>query len=318
MNGNAARPAVSLQCNRGADENQADEQQRVVAVPVLRPEAPDPAEDQADDEDRQEEPAAQPGHVRPSVSEAEMVDRLELELGDLLAPSNDRLVLGELDLERLDEVRPLGALLLGQRRTEGRVRDDERGDDLGGERPLLGPRPPAISPESCAWTGATSESRSSPRSVRSRTSDGFGPDRCPAARASRTKSVARASSGRSGRAAASSVSRWSAGVVSANAWSIGRTRSSNSPELLLGGRARLGRGEVVHAAPRRPGPLPSRLVRLDVADVLVGARRDDVGRGHGPDIRPGAAAARSPRRGSSRGGRSGPSRRSRDERPRAG
>ena len=108
-----------LQRDRRADEDQADQEQRVVAVPVLGSEAPDPAEDEADDEDRQEEPAAQPGDVRPRVPEAEMVDRLELELADLLAPLNDRLVRGELDHERLDEVGPLGALLLGQRRAEG-------------------------------------------------------------------------------------------------------------------------------------------------------------------------------------------------------
>ena len=78
MNGNAGPAGRRLQRDGRADEDQADEQQRVVAVPVLRPEAPDPAEDEADDEDREEEPAAQPGDVRASIPEAELVDRLEL------------------------------------------------------------------------------------------------------------------------------------------------------------------------------------------------------------------------------------------------
>ena len=54
-------------------------------------------------------------------------------------------------------------------------------------------------------------------------------------------------------------------------------------KLLVGGGARLARGEVVDRLDPGPGRfLPE--VRLDGADVLVGARRDDVGRGHGPDL----------------------------------
>ena len=71
-NGRPARPAVALSASAVADEDQADQEQRVVAVPELAPEPPDPAEQQPDDEDREEQPAAEPGDVGARVPETEL------------------------------------------------------------------------------------------------------------------------------------------------------------------------------------------------------------------------------------------------------
>ena len=126
-----------LQQDRRADDDQGDEQHRVRPVPQLAPEPPDPGEAEGDDEDREEEPATQPGDVGLRVAQVVLVDRLELLGGDLVAAPDDRLV--ELHLDGLGLDAGGGPLPggVGQVRAEEGVRDDQGIDDRGRERPLV-------------------------------------------------------------------------------------------------------------------------------------------------------------------------------------
>ena len=94
-----------------------------------------------------------------------------------------------------------------------------------------GASPPAIWPDSWAWTSATSESRSSPRSVASRTREDSARTAVQRSGVS-ARRVALADGSMSGRASSRSAARSSTGVVSAKARSIGRTRSSNARSCL--------------------------------------------------------------------------------------
>ena len=125
-----------LEQQRRPDDDQPDQQQRVVAVPELAPEPPDPGEAERHDEDRKEQPAAEPGHVGAGVAEAVLVDDLELLRGDLVAAPDDRLVERDLDRLRLDRGRRAFLGGIRQLRAEERVRDDQRVDDRRRQRPL--------------------------------------------------------------------------------------------------------------------------------------------------------------------------------------
>ena len=62
-------------------------------MPEPRPEAPEPGEQQPDDERREQEPAGEGGQVRLSIVEAERLEGFELGVADRVALACDDLAL---------------------------------------------------------------------------------------------------------------------------------------------------------------------------------------------------------------------------------
>ena len=130
---------MSLSASVAPDEQQADQEQHVVAVPELGPEAPDPGEQQADDQHRRA--ANQPTKLATSSAvslEPERVDLLDVVGGraarrcrTMTSPWQD------LDHDRGDGLGGRGrAPASVSSALNDEFGDDERADELGGERPL--------------------------------------------------------------------------------------------------------------------------------------------------------------------------------------
>ena len=125
-----------LEGERGPDDQQPDQDQDVVAMPERRAEAPQPGQQHPDHEHRQEQPAAEAGHVGDRLAQPERVDLLDVGRAQRRPVADDDLALADRDGDRRDRLGGLVARLLGQVEIERGVRDDERADDLGGEHPL--------------------------------------------------------------------------------------------------------------------------------------------------------------------------------------
>ena len=147
MNGSAARPAVTCSANVAMVMQQPDEQHDVVAVPVLRPEDPQPGDQHRDEEPGEQQPAAERGEVRALRRRARgRWIRARSTSVTLSPPRTMTSPWTMCSMTGSDGRRLAIALLLGQRRAERAVRDQQRRDQLGGEDPLAvrrGRRPSA-------------------------------------------------------------------------------------------------------------------------------------------------------------------------------
>ena len=165
------RPAGrDLERDRGADEQQPDQDQDVVAVPELRTEPPDPAEQHDHDQRGEQEPAGEARHVGRLLAQPERIDLLDLRVVDPRALTDDHLALEDLDADVLDG---LGGAIARQRVVFSGL-NDEFGTTSGLISSAASIRsdsssPPAMRPESWFRASATAVSRSSVRSVASRT-----------------------------------------------------------------------------------------------------------------------------------------------------
>ena len=130
--------AGDLHCRGRADHYQADQQQRLGAVPDVGPEAPHPGEQHRDGKSGEGEPAQRAGGVRPRVEQAEQGELLERQVVNTLAALDDDLAVADREADRLDQVRCLFTRALGGRLVKGRVGYDERRDQLARERALDG------------------------------------------------------------------------------------------------------------------------------------------------------------------------------------
>ena len=90
-------PGRDLERERRPGEQQADQEDDVVAVPERRAEAPDPGQQHRDDEDGQQQPAGEAREVRRVLADAELLDRLDVGGIEALAGGDDDLALGHVD-----------------------------------------------------------------------------------------------------------------------------------------------------------------------------------------------------------------------------
>ena len=107
-------------------------------MPQGWPEAPDPGQDQAHDQDGQERPAGQPGQVEPGLGQPECLDLLKLDRPDRVALADDRLALAEGHTDRDHGGRGLQPGLGGEVRAVRRVGRQDRADELGDQLPFRG------------------------------------------------------------------------------------------------------------------------------------------------------------------------------------
>jgi len=131
-------PDRQLDGQGGDDEHEPHQEERVVPVPVGRPEAPDPGEQQAHHQQRQQEPPAELGDVRARIEEAESGHDLDVKVGDAMAGVDDDLALLDGDADRLDCGSSLLPGRLGGGRVVGGVRHEQGRENLADERPLVG------------------------------------------------------------------------------------------------------------------------------------------------------------------------------------
>ena len=139
-------------------------------MPEGRPEPPDPAQQHHRDQDGQQQPADEARHVGGLLAQPERVDLLDLRVVETSALADDHLALEDLDPNVLDAIR---------RRGRAPVRCCSGLNDEFGTRSGLissaasirsaSSRPPAIRPDRPVLASATWVSRSSVRSVASRT-----------------------------------------------------------------------------------------------------------------------------------------------------
>ena len=125
-----------LQAERREHQQQPDQGQHVGAVPELRPESPDPGQQQTDHQGREERPASQPDEIEPSVRQAECRDLLVHETVDRIALAHDHLALAERHRARRDKLGGAIARLIRERLAVRRVGHEERPDKLSGEGAL--------------------------------------------------------------------------------------------------------------------------------------------------------------------------------------
>ena len=204
-NGRVGRPAVILRASVAPTTQEPDQDQDVVAVPERRPEAPDPAEEHAHDEDGQQQPADEARDVRASPGSSPSASIFSIRRSLIRSPL--RTMTSPWRIETRTGATASAALVArlgGELLAERGVRHDERADQLGGEHPL-GLVEAAGHPARPAGSGSRPPrvSRSSVRSGRVEDPGGLGPDDRPARRHRAPTSVARAASDRSGTAASS-------------------------------------------------------------------------------------------------------------------
>ena len=92
----------SLSASVGGDQQQPDQQQGIRPVPELRPEAPDPAEQQTTIRIASSSQPADAGEVRPRVEQAERVELLGGEGTDRIAARHEDLALAERERTGVD------------------------------------------------------------------------------------------------------------------------------------------------------------------------------------------------------------------------
>ena len=129
-------PGRDLEGERRPDHQQTDQDQDVVAMPEPRPEAPDPRQEDPDRQDREQQPAAEAGHIGEWLTEIEGIDLLDVGRGQLRPVADDDLALADRDQDRLHLIGGLGLGRVRQFGAERGVRDDQRVDELGREHPL--------------------------------------------------------------------------------------------------------------------------------------------------------------------------------------
>ncbi len=115
----------------GDDEDQHDQEERAVAMPVLGPEPPQPAEQDRRGQSREEQPARRGAPCDRGLLEAEVADLDHVGRGDDVALIHDHLT--GLESVHLDGLAGGGrrTCLLGERGAVGRVGDEERSGDRG-------------------------------------------------------------------------------------------------------------------------------------------------------------------------------------------
>ena len=115
------------------DEHQPNEEQRVVAMPERRPEAPDPGQEHRNEDGGEQRPAGQLRRVQRRPVEIEGVDLLEILLGDRVALANDGLACPDRRMNGRHGI--LGTLpsLIGERLAVRRVGHEQRLDKRNDE-----------------------------------------------------------------------------------------------------------------------------------------------------------------------------------------
>jgi hypothetical protein len=125
-----------LERERRPREQQADQEDDVVAVPERRPEAPDPGQQHRDDQDGEQQPAREAREIGGVLADAERPDGLDVRGVESLAVGDDDLALRDADPDRIDGRGGRVAGPVGEGLVERRIRHDERGDELGRQHPL--------------------------------------------------------------------------------------------------------------------------------------------------------------------------------------
>ena len=143
--GQGQAPGGQLQGKRREDQQEADQDEDVVAVPEVAPEAPDPAQQHDHEEGAEQEPAglgprgrARRRRARRRSIRAASTSVSRVPPRTMTSPWRTSSSTG------CDGRHAPVALLVGELLAEGAVGDDVGGDQLGGEHPLGLRRPPAI------------------------------------------------------------------------------------------------------------------------------------------------------------------------------
>ena len=119
-----------------ADDQQTDQDQDVVAMPQLRAEAPDPAEEHDDHEDGEQQPTGEAGKVGHLFAQSERIDLFDLGGIEPRALADQHFTLEDLHADIVDRLRGTVPGLGGQLRAERRVGDKERTDQLARQHSL--------------------------------------------------------------------------------------------------------------------------------------------------------------------------------------